>query len=524
MPKAYSYVRFSRPEQARGDSLRRQIEAARRYANERGLDLDDKMRDLGVQAFRGQNRTEGALRKFLDLVKDRKIETGSYLIIESLDRLSREAVIEALPRFLDLINAGIVVVTLDDNQEYSRERVGNDWTSLIVSLAQMARAHNESLAKSQRLGAVWRQKKQHDAREEGKPITRRLPAWLRVSRDGSEIYVAPEAARTIERIFTDYIAGVGADAMARRFNEEEVPTIGHADGWHKSYIQKILKNRAVIGEYQPHTRAENGKRIAEGEPIRNYYPPVIGSHIFRRAQEVGAARRTNHSGRRGHNFPNLFQGLAYCQFCGGKMNFFNKGGGETYLACGVARRRAPGCDHDISYRCRKVEKRVLHFLADSQLLQDYIDERQADAPTKSAELNKLADLEDRKDTIQKTRKRNFAKLRKNPGDADLQEFIDGLDTDLAALQLDIDAAKAAATGAATEEELNAWKSDLLALAKTIYEHGDEPDYYRERARLNQFLRQIFERITLGPNEYVFVRADETEAMPPVTDIERLENY
>jgi hypothetical protein len=39
-PKAHSYVRFSTPEQALGDSLRRQIERARewRKANERSMD------------------------------------------------------------------------------------------------------------------------------------------------------------------------------------------------------------------------------------------------------------------------------------------------------------------------------------------------------------------------------------------------------------------------------------------------------------------------------------------------------
>lgn len=32
MPKCYSYIRFSRPEQMRGDSLRRQGEAADKWA------------------------------------------------------------------------------------------------------------------------------------------------------------------------------------------------------------------------------------------------------------------------------------------------------------------------------------------------------------------------------------------------------------------------------------------------------------------------------------------------------------
>jgi len=37
-PKAYSYVRFSSPEQATGDSLRRQTELSEQYASQHGLD------------------------------------------------------------------------------------------------------------------------------------------------------------------------------------------------------------------------------------------------------------------------------------------------------------------------------------------------------------------------------------------------------------------------------------------------------------------------------------------------------
>lgn len=38
-PKAYSYIRFSSPEQAKGDSYRRQREAALAYCQEQGLEL-----------------------------------------------------------------------------------------------------------------------------------------------------------------------------------------------------------------------------------------------------------------------------------------------------------------------------------------------------------------------------------------------------------------------------------------------------------------------------------------------------
>ena len=37
MPRAYSYIRFSTPEQLQGDSFRRQTAMAEKYARDRGL-------------------------------------------------------------------------------------------------------------------------------------------------------------------------------------------------------------------------------------------------------------------------------------------------------------------------------------------------------------------------------------------------------------------------------------------------------------------------------------------------------
>ena len=113
--KAYSYIRFSTPQQLKGDSLRRQLEASRAYAEAHDMVLDDSLRDIGISAFKGKNATEGALKKFIELVEAGRIEKGSILILESLDRLSRQQVFSALGLFSSILSAGIEIVTLADN-------------------------------------------------------------------------------------------------------------------------------------------------------------------------------------------------------------------------------------------------------------------------------------------------------------------------------------------------------------------------------------------------------------------------
>src|SRR5262245_758243 len=115
---AYSYLRFSHPDQAKGDSQRRQTELRDTWLArhptiqlETSLTLEDK----GVSGFTGQHRDNpagNALAAFVSLVKKGRIAQGSYLIVENLDRLSREDIIPALSLLLDLISSGIRVVQL----------------------------------------------------------------------------------------------------------------------------------------------------------------------------------------------------------------------------------------------------------------------------------------------------------------------------------------------------------------------------------------------------------------------------
>ncbi len=366
MAKAYSYIRFSTPEQARGDSLRRQSAKAQEWAQQRGLVLDDSLRDLGISAFHGANRTAGALRSFLQMVEDGKIERDSYLIVESLDRLSRETVIEAATQLFALIQAGVVVVTLSDGQEYSSARLRQDWTPLIISLAVMARAHDESRVKSERVGEAWRQKK-NAARELGMPLTPRCPEWLEVR--GDKFVERPERVEIVRRIFRETIDGFGRREIVCRLNGDKIPSFRAGEkrkrpsvGWQTSSVANIIQNRAVLGEYQPHTGSHKLRnRKPDGEPIPDYYPQIIDHDVFWRAQASVESRKKRTAGRRGDRGAHILQGLAKCGVCGGPMHVVNKGAppkGGIYLTCS-ANRRNSGCNNARGWRLDKLEEAVL---------------------------------------------------------------------------------------------------------------------------------------------------------------------
>ena len=56
--------------------------------------------------------------------------------------------------FLSITRRGIVIVTVSDGQVYSKETIKENWTKLIVALAIMSRANEESATKSKRAREV----------------------------------------------------------------------------------------------------------------------------------------------------------------------------------------------------------------------------------------------------------------------------------------------------------------------------------------------------------------------------------
>jgi len=371
MTEAYSYIRFSSPEQEKGDSLRRQLSQSEAYAQAHGLTLDDSLRlqDRGLSAFHGIHRIKGALGEFHRLVEQGEVKPGSVLLVESLDRLSREHVDEALTQFMGLIRAGVKVVTLADKMEYDQASIRNNFGQLIVSLVIMSRAHEESATKSLRGRAAWDNKRKEAGN--GHKLTAKCPAWLRLSEDRKSFTVLPEVAQVVNWIFRMKLEGKGSESIVRTLNAETdiwkpPPTKRNpTGGWRKSYVMKILYSRAVIGEYQPHTKA-NGKRTPEGEPVPNYFPAIVEPELFHQVQGAishNLQTTRGHGGGRPGPINNLFPYIAKCAYCNGPMAYICKGTpprGGSYLVCDNAR-RGLGCKKSLIRYDRLFEPLVLTY-------------------------------------------------------------------------------------------------------------------------------------------------------------------
>jgi DNA invertase Pin-like site-specific DNA recombinase len=391
MKTAYSYVRFSRPEQNRGDSLRRQTEGSEAYCQRKGYLLDTSLvlTDLGVSAFKGRNVEQGALGAFLDAVKSKRVKSGSVLIVESLDRLSRNQVGEALELFLGILRKGIEIVTLTPEQTFTRDSI-NDVANILTAIIFMARAHEESATKSVRIRAAWNKKRERAADIK---LTGQCPAWLTLAADKRSFSKIPSAVKTVRRIFRMAIDGMGTTAISKRLNQENVPTIGRAKTWHKSYIAKILHNRAVIGEYQP-CMGHAHNRTPVGQPIPDYFPVVVSESDYYRALNALGSRR-NQKGPNGKTVANLFKGLLFDSRDGATLTLVNKGNGRV-LVSSAAQRGENGSVY-LSFPYAALEDAMLRFLTElkaSDLCGPSEDARSIQDEVQAAE-GRLADIERR---------------------------------------------------------------------------------------------------------------------------------
>ena len=313
-------------DQLKGDSQRRQAEGASKWCLANNVTLVEDYRDLGVSGFRGKNSSEaGALGAFLKLCRDGRIEKGAFLIVESLDRVSRQSVMEAFDLFREIIGAGVRLVTLSDGQIYDSEAVQKNWTMLIISLSVMARAHEESKMKSLRATASWEAWRRTAVE---KPMLSRCPFWVRPTTDGTWA-VIPEKADLVRQLFIWKKSGWGTYRIARQLRADGIPS-PKGRKWSPDCVDRILSGRTVLGELPP---------SGGGAPaIVGYYPSVVSEELW---ASVAKLRKTmpNMKGRSGQN---VFVKLAFSKVSGRTLEFTRKSPKDCYLVDGGRLRLGDG--------------------------------------------------------------------------------------------------------------------------------------------------------------------------------------
>jgi DNA invertase Pin-like site-specific DNA recombinase len=373
-PVGHSYLRFSSKRQRKGDSIRRQTEdtaageSPASWCARNGVTYSTKTyHDLGLSARHGKNAKQGELKAFLDAIDAGSVRPGDYLLVERIDRISRQGVDEGYELCKRILKAGVHIVTLFNGRVFGPDAVKGlmkGALELQVYLEQ-AQQYSDNLSARARSAHEGKRKKARDGKG---TLSAKPPGWLRVDADGKPELI-PERAAVVRRIFDMAIDGKGVEAIVKRLTADKVPPMGYADAWNKTYVHNLLTGRQVLGEVQPGVclRDAEGREVrqAEGAAIAGHYPAAIEDEgTWLRAQAALASRKRQ-KGRPPSGTVNVFKGLLYDARDGGTVMLHLRtvrGGRRHHVLTPVA--ATQGRTDGATFPFATFEKGVLALLAE----------------------------------------------------------------------------------------------------------------------------------------------------------------
>lgn len=331
---AVSYQRVSTGEQVGTDrsGLDRQQQAFAQFCERHGLrPAPAALVDAGVSAFRGRNRRTGALAAFIAGAEEGRFPAGTVLVVEDLDRFSREAASRAQGLILRLFDAGVALGIVRDGSVVDRATYDSDIGARLNLLVRQDAAHDYSRKLSSRIEASWEHRRQRS--HQGQKVAGYRPFWC--DWDGAD-FQPNEHAATVRRVVALALDGLGTCRIAQVLNAEGLVT-STGRPWKSGTVHKLLTDPRLIGE----------RHWSGGTVVPGYFPEVVNRADFDRIGRLLRARdgRKGSIGR-GSAIRNLFQGHAYCQ-CGRLLTYQSrlsrsKSTRYEYLVC--VGKREKQCD------------------------------------------------------------------------------------------------------------------------------------------------------------------------------------
>lgn len=302
------YARVSTEEQAKGDSIRHQVDFFRDYAEKHGYKIKGIYIDEGVSGTRTEGR-DGLAR----LISDARAGIFDVVLVKSISRLARNLKI-AVDTAYEFIDNDIRLISIEDNIDTTR----NDSRIMLGIHATLAEQESERI--SQRVKFGLRQK----ARNGG--YTGSYAPYGYRRKDRNSITPAGDYTTVIvRRIFDMYLEGKGMRRIARILNSEGIPSPAASRGacvksklWTDRGIKVILANPVYAGclkQCRTSTKsAISKKRIINRNAVivENTHEAVITMEEYSRVQELMQERAKTPKGKGMH----IFSHILFCGKCG----------------------------------------------------------------------------------------------------------------------------------------------------------------------------------------------------------------
>ncbi len=263
----------------------------------------------GVYADEALTGTKDSRENFQRLLADCRSGKVDMVITKSISRFARNTV-TLLETVRELKSLGVDVF-FEEQNIHSLSADGELMLTILASYAQ-----EESLSASE--NQKWRIRRNF---ENGMPWNGTM---LGYRYDKGVLIIVPDEAEEVKRIYSEYLAGSGMTAIAKRLNADGIPTrCGNA--WGKASVKAVLQNYAYTGNLllQTSRRVDHlTKRDApnNGElpqyHVEGCHEAIIPLRLFNAVQEEMKrwAEKYTHPGVKRKEYP--FSGKLICACCG----------------------------------------------------------------------------------------------------------------------------------------------------------------------------------------------------------------
>ena len=278
-----AYARVSSDSSEQQNSFYNQVEYYKGYIRQR-----DDWEYSGIYADEAKSGTQIKRRdEFSQMIKDCEDGKIDMIVTKSVTRFARNTVdsIEVI-RKLKLLGIGVYFEKENINTLSEKSEM------LLTILSSISQGESESISTNNKWGIRKRF-------QDGTFKLSTLAYGYSKDKDG-ELIINEDEAKIIRRVFKEYLNGKGCYVIARRLNEDNIPTIRSAEKWQDSVVNEILQNPIYEGdlllqktyttEVLPFERKINKGELPQYF-IENNHEPIIRREEGQMVREIYEYRR-----------------------------------------------------------------------------------------------------------------------------------------------------------------------------------------------------------------------------------------
>lgn len=346
MKQAVIYARVSTERQEEQKTIESQINALREICKKDGAKIVKEYIDDG---WSGGTLDRPALDKLRDDARQGLFDTVYFY---SPDRLARDSIDQGIVE-RELMKRGIEII-------YHDKPLTDDNRLEVRMKALFAEHERRLILERTRRGRLYRAK-------EGKIISSIAPYGY--YKEDHQLKINKEEAKIVNLIFDLYLKYGSKREVRRELEARNIPTRHQESKWRHSTVDRILRNKAYLGEYYYNRRKrvesessqKRYKRIIkdkliwreENEWIEIKIPAIISKEKFNEVQEL-LDRKSNRYFRKSQY---LLSGLITCGLCGATYSG-ERCKGTRYYRCSDRHRDKPKNCPAKMVRADEIESKV----------------------------------------------------------------------------------------------------------------------------------------------------------------------